>query len=450
MEMKPLRNSSFSILVCNSDFSMTFNETKEIIIQSIQFKKCGKCYPLILIDTSGGLVMLVQVINVTFIQSGQSSLRIVSDIREIQVINSTFTRGRNDVDINFSGTVLKAIFKGTMFSHNRIGSIISGESLEESVLDINNCTFSNNVVTKFIIHLNSFCTIVIVSSCFEENFANNIIHVENAIIVRIVDTLFFSNVVLNKLILYHRSRLSEASFFFFDSIVRNNTAKLSDNGVLSVKGLQTYIRNSVFQKNVAYGSTLTISDSSLTVINLTIFDDNRASLKGGAVLGRAIQYCYVYRCNFSNNSADSGGALSIAGGAVVIEESYFNSNIAIEHGGALQVHAGMVNITGSHWFNNTSLRGDGGAISITSDIHEASLLEVHSCSFNLNKAYVYGGAVSLLSPVTFTSLETSFTTNYTSHGGAIIVDKPCLVTFWNCLIFNNTSERIGGALYVTK
>ena len=450
VEIKPWRNNSFSTLVCKSDFSMTFSGIKEILIQSTQFKECGKSNPLILVDLSEWLVMLVQVINVTFIQTGQSSLQIISDVHELQVINSTFTGGRNGVDINNTGTVLKVIFRSTTFSHNRIGSVITCGTLEKSFLDIQNCSFSNNVATNFNVYLNSFHSIMFVSTCFEENFANNIIQVENVTIISIVDTIFNSNAVQSGSVLYFISGHSTASIFYFDNnIVRNNTAKLSDNGVLSVKGLQTYIRNSVFQKNEANRSTLTISESSLTVINMTTFEDNQVSLEGGAVSGNAIQNLYIYRCNFTNNSADSGGALRISGESIVIHNSYFNSNIANEHGGALQAHAGMVNTTGSHWFNNTSLRGAGGAISITSDLRETSL-KLHSCNFNWNKAHVNGGAVRILSFVALTASGTNFSANSANHGGAIAIHVPHMVILWNCIFFNNTSESKGGAISVSK
>ena len=138
----PWRNNSYATLICSSDFSMTFNGIKEVTVQFIQFKGCGKSNPLKLIENSGWPIMFVQVINVTFIQSSQNSLQIVSDIHELQIINSAFIGGRNGVDINITGTVLKAIFKSTTFSHNRIGSLITYGSLNKSYLYIQNCHFS--------------------------------------------------------------------------------------------------------------------------------------------------------------------------------------------------------------------------------------------------------------------------------------------------------------------
>ena len=216
------------------------------------------------------------------------------------------------MDINISGTVLKALFRSAVFSHNDIGSLIARGSLNESSLDIQNCTFSNILVSDFSIKLYSLHSIAIESSNFEENCANDFIQVEHVINMTVVDSCFHSNVVQNGLIVhlgYGHSSL--ASFFsFHNNFVINNTATLSDGGILFVIGLQTFFRNCVFQGNVATGngSALTISGSYLTVISMAIFKENEASLVG-AVAGKSIQYFYVYGSNFTANSAENGGAL---------------------------------------------------------------------------------------------------------------------------------------------
>ena len=156
-------------------------------------------------------------------------------------------------------------------------------------------------------------------------------------------------------------------------------------------GLQTLIRTCVFEGNMVNGngSALTISGSSSTVIIMTIFKENEASL-GGAVAVKSIQYFYVYGSKFTANSAESSGALmSIEGIAIVIQNCYFNSNIAEEHGGALVVHGHMVKIVRSHYFNNSTLEGDRGAINISRDC-----LQVVSSDFSSNKAR-RGGALSI-------------------------------------------------------
>ena len=311
-------------MVCNSDFSITFSGAKEATVQSIQFKECGKSNPLILIDTSG-LSVKLQVINVTFSRSNQSSLKIVSDIHELQVINSTFTGGKKGVNIEITGTILKTILRSTTFSHNKVGSFKMHKSLNESSLYTQNCTFSNNNVTDFSIYLYSINSIVIQSSSFEDNLADNFIKVEGVINMSIVDTCFHSNVVQKGSVLQLTGHSLIASLLSFDSnIFINNTANVSDGGVLSINVLQTFFRNCLFQRNVVNGngSALTISGSLYVAINMTAFEKNVASM-GGAVNGKSVQFFYVDRCNFTNNIAESGGAMILTGEAFFFKTVIF-------------------------------------------------------------------------------------------------------------------------------
>ena len=336
--------------------------------------------------------MFVQVINVTFNQSSQNSLQIVCGVHELQIINSAFIGGRNDVDINITGTVLKAILRSTTFSHNRIGSLISYGSLNKSYLYIQNCNFSKNIMTDFGIQLYSFNSVVIESSYFEENYANEFILAENVINVSIACTCFHRNIARNGSVLNLRSdRTIAASLFFHSSFVINNTANLSDGGILSMKGMQILFRNCVFQGNVVTGSgsTLTISESFLTVINMTVFKENEASLEGGAITGKSILFLYICRSNFTKNVGNRCGALNITGEAIAMSNCYINSNIAKGYSGALQIHGQIVKISGSHCFNNTAHEGNGGAINITSDA-----LQVVSSNFSSNRARS-GGAISI-------------------------------------------------------
>ena len=182
--------------------------------------------------------MLVHISDIIFSQTGQSSLQIVCKTHELQIVNSTFIGGRNGVDISIIGTVLKAILMGTTFSHNRIGSLITRGMLNKSSLDIQNCTFSNNVVTDSSFQLFSLHSIVIMFSCFERNFADTIIKVENVINMSISDTCFHSNVVQTGSVVYFRSNVLSSLFIFDNNFVSNNTVILSDNGILSIKCLQ--------------------------------------------------------------------------------------------------------------------------------------------------------------------------------------------------------------------
>ena len=165
-------------------------------------------------------------------------------------------------------------------------------------------TFLNNVVTDNSIQLYSLHSVVIKSSYFEKNYANEFILAENVINVSIACTCFHRNIARNGSVLDLRSdRTIAALLLFHSSFVINHTANNSDGGILSVNGMQILFRNCVFQGNVVNGSgsALTISESLLTVINTTIFKENKASLEGGAITTKSIQFIYVCRSNFTKN-----------------------------------------------------------------------------------------------------------------------------------------------------
>ena len=322
-----------------------------------------------------------------FLSDWEKLLQIISDIHELPVINSNFIGARKNIKI------LKVVVKFTTFVQNRNGLIITRRGLlNKSSLYIQNCTFLNNVVTDFIASIQHFSlhSIVIESSNFEENLAYTFIQVEHVNNMSIVNTCFRNNAVKYGSIVDLKSSYSINSFFNFDSNLV--TANVWDRGILSINGLQTVFRNCIFQGNVVNGnrSTLTITDSFLTVITTTSFEKNKASLEGGAVSGRSIKYFYVHKRNFTNNLAKRGGALILTGECIVILKSSYNSNTAKEHGGALQILGQIVNITGCRYFNNTAHEGDGGAINITSDG-----LHVVSSNFSSNIAYGSGGAISM-------------------------------------------------------
>ena len=74
------------------------------------------------------------------------------------------------------------------------------------------------------------------------------------------------------------------------------------------------------------GSALTISESLLTVINMTIFKENKATLEGGAITTKSIQFIYVCRSNFTKNVGNRCGALSIIGEAIFISNCYIQKH----------------------------------------------------------------------------------------------------------------------------
>jgi len=438
VELKAWRNSTLSTILCENDFSMAFKDVNEVIVQSIQFKQCGQSNPLIMINTGRRPVKLVQIINVSFVQSGQSSLQAVSDIHELQVVGSKFTGGRKAADIN-AGTVLKALFINTTFSNNNAGSLIIHNTHNESSLDIQNRSFSDNNVTDSHIPFYYLHSIVIISSYFERNLAENVIWTEGVNLVHVTDSHFYSNVVQNGSVL----NINSINFSLSNNYFVNNTG---DKGIVSINGSSTDIRNCVFQGNVVNESTLVITESLKTVITGTIFENNQALL-GGAVVGRSIQNLLIFKSNFTKNHvAVNGGVLNVVGETITIRICRFISNVAEENGGALQILAQKLNIIESHYFNNTAVRGHGGAINIVSDLY------VETSNFSSNRASNGGAFYINYRDQGYTVINnTTFENNQaeTDYGGAVAIANIKTVDI-NASTFVKNSAPLGacGALFI--
>lgn len=132
------------------------------------------------------------------------------------------------------------------------------------------------------------------------------------------------------------------------------------------------------------------------------------------------------RCLFQNNTAGSGGALSIEGGNAVIEDSTFSGNTA-NGGGAIEVFGNStfaINLSIARCtFTGNGATGFGGGAIIVESLNAGSSVRISDNTFNGNTA---AGANGL--------------------GSAINVGA-APVTITNCTIAGNTAGASGGAVY---
>jgi len=109
------------------------------------------------------------------------------------------------------------------------------------------------------------------------------------------------------------------------------------------------------------------------------------------------------KCNFTENTADVGGAMhsSNVHSFVAIIDSLFDRNSAREAGGAIR-SIWSIAIESSTFTNNAA--DSGGAISFEEARRESygSGLIVENCNFTLNKAHIGGGAIWI--PMIYTDL----------------------------------------------
>ena len=129
--------------------------------------------------------------------------------------------------------------------------------------------------------------------------------------------------------------------------------------------------------------------ATLALNNLTIAHGLAAADGGGVLNNGALT---VASCNFSNNSADSGGAISSSStGTLSITQSTFSGNSATSFGGALLLHNGASISNSTFSANNETTSGfdqgggaiwtDGGGTNVTEVLFRAIRLRVMAVAF---------------------------------------------------------------------
>ena len=159
------------------------------------------------------------------------------------------------------------------------------------------------------------------------------------------------------------------------------------------------------------------------LINLTFIDGYATPSPDALIHVADDSVVYIAGCEFLNNSAIEGGAISIStGGSVYVDDSYFHDNKAIlgRNGGAIYVDRGYLFVSNSIFENNTA--GDGGAI----------YLGFPSEATIINSTFINNSATG--------------SSNYAGSGGAIFTRSS------NCTIENSTfienSADYGGGVFI--
>lgn len=254
------------------------------------------------------------------------------------------------------------------------------------------------------------------------------------------------------------------SSYTYDS---GSTIQINKKGTIDGKGAIIDMAGSdigVFNVNVE-GVTLKNLTIKNTFANATIFSQNFLNVENCNFINNSASYGgalsllgggNVLNCNFISNSADVGGALYAQSGS--ISGCNFTDNSAVNHAGAVFLFRGSVENCG---FVNNSASGYGGAAYITSanvsgcnftanhvnsEYGGALFLndgEIIYCNFNENSALDHGGAVYInLGNVS----ESDFTANHVNGtAGALHINSGNVN---GCSFADNYASQTGGAVYV--
>ena len=248
----------------------------------------------------------------------------------------------------------------------------------------------------------------------------------------------------------------------------NDNKAVSGGGIYFASGSGS-LDNCTFANNSASnsgGGIIFIQGTKEASLVNCSFTDNNASIYGGAgyFISNTVS---LDDCNFTENSAQYGGAVCIDkdgnlngcsftknsasknGGGIYFNDTtkatkakIFNCNIdnnSAQYGGGIFLNSSEAKLDNCNFTNNLATAVHGGGILFSSD---GSL---DNCNFINNNATEYGGAGIFYSD-TVSLNNCNFTENYASYAGAVcFIDNG---TVMNCSFTNNSATRErGGGIY---
>ncbi len=221
---------------------------------------------------------------------------------------------------------------------------------------------------------------------------------------------------------------------------RLNTSTVSGGAIHALQGTVT-IRNSTFTGNSTsgIGGALQVTANGNVTLQDSTLSGNSA-INGGAIHNRGV--LSIMGTHFEQNSASvNGGAVMSAGGRLTVQSSKFYRNTATGVGGAFRIEGGSTEIDRSALAWNKA--NSGGAISAA-----ASVTLLNSTLYANDALAGSGGAVSITAG-TFYGMGTTVTANTASsgQGSAFATSGGGSLQLINSVIVGNGTEdiRLAGA-----
>ncbi|WP_188118152.1 Ig-like domain repeat protein, partial [Methanobrevibacter millerae] len=178
--------------------------------------------------------------------------------------------------------------------------------------------------------------------------------------------------------------------------ISNSTSDYYGGGIYATGyGLKmTYIN--MTSNSADYGGGIYTVNADLNVdrknpiiISLSSFDKNHANVEGGAIYS-GYYSGKILNCNFTNNTADLGGAIAVASDYQNITKCSFDGNNATSSGGAIYVEKVMYSTVSDSTFTNSYAYNGGG---VYNSGNSGIALFIDNCTFIKNLASHNGGAV---------------------------------------------------------
>lgn len=300
---------------------------------------------------------------------------------------------------------------------------------------------------------------IIISECvFERNTAEvgGAVFAELLSKILILNTIFARNYAACTMICVGGALYSKNSFistcnstFYSNELVIGEDVYVDlYGGVFGLFGGTFYIENCIFLQNGpnilpnrGHGGVIYAYDTTVTVLNCE-FTSNHHILIGG-VLSASRAIIIITGSNFTNNTAEGGGAIYLDEGNITVKESMFKCNA-----NAIRCKEANIIIVRSNFEENV-VDGLGGAVFL-----DGNSIIVSESNFRRNHADLKGGVLQL----SFSNVEvlsSLFIDNTAGgkdellfNGGAIAIDACNNVSISGTKFISNRA-KLGGAIDVS-
>ncbi|MEQ8318016.1 MAG: right-handed parallel beta-helix repeat-containing protein [Phycisphaerales bacterium] len=243
---------------------------------------------------------------------------------------------------------------------------------------------------------------------------------------------------------------------FVDCRFYFNSADFDAGGLNGLAyGQTTRISGCEFVGNLAGRSGGAMDFNADLIIEDCVFMDNLAERSAGGYLGFDDRTLTMRRCEFVDNRAGRGGAMTLSFGVVDVEDCDFEGNSSTTDGGAVRFFRGESDITfTNNRFIQNITAGAGGAVGfIDSDDHDSVVFVGNTFEGNIARL---GGAVyttnidddvSLFSFAGSNGLVNTFTNNTAQLGDDIYHASPVDIDATGVCWGTSVPLAIGGRIY---
>ena len=319
--------------------------------------------------------------------------------------------------------------------------------VHNSSIKVNNSTFENNSAPDG--NGGALCghnssTVVISNSMFLNNVAKNggVVQVKLNSALNIINSIFRNSCATAEggVAYVHNNSIISIK----DSTFKNNLAGGDTGGaVMIVSHSKMNISNCKFDNNEAdYGGAIDVSEGSNASVKSCSFNGNRAKSNGAAIHVYVESEIIISDCTFFQNKANIFGAAVSAKhhcNISIVDSFVHNCTAGFSGGGVFVGHVSYVHIKNCEFLNN---RADlGGAVSA----FILTIATIINSSFVENKAAIEGGTLHAYRNSSISVQSSNFSLNRARSGGVCVATIECEVSFQNSSI-SNSSADFGGVI----